>query len=145
MATSTIDFSDLGGKVVQRASGTMDFSDLGGKVVSNSPAAQSQAEQGHQNRMSLLAGLPGALPTVNMTPEDKQSWEQGKAAGAISVPVVAGATALGAAVPGAAASGALLPLAQKYGIKVLKSLGSGAAWQAGRELYQDLKKVYEGE
>src|SRR5215470_2756042 len=122
MATSTIDFSDLGGKVVQRASGTMDFSDLGGKVVSNTPAAQSQSEQGHQNRMSLLAGLPGALPTVNMTPEDKESWEEGKMAGSVSVPLVAGATTL-AGTPGMAA--ALATVGKKYGIETLKTTAKG--------------------
>jgi hypothetical protein len=137
MATSTIDFSDLGGKVVARASGTMDFSDLGGKVVSNNPAAQSQAEQGHQNRMSLLAGLPGALPIVNMTPEDKESWEQGKAAGAVSVPRVAGATAAG---PSGMVT-ALAPLVKKYEIKALEGAGLGA----GYDLYRDLKKVFEGQ
>src|SRR5215470_8908484 len=121
MATSTIDFSDLGGKVVQRASGTMDFSDLGGKVVSNTPAAQSQWEQGHQNRMSLLAGLPGALPTVNMTEEDRESWEQGKAAGAISVPTVAGATA----APWSSGAVALAPIAKKYGLKALEGMSLG--------------------
>lgn len=47
MATSTIDFSDLGGKAVQpaqvqpaQAQGGIDFSDLGGKRV-DSPAQQS--------------------------------------------------------------------------------------------------------
>lgn len=39
MATSAIDFSDLGGKPVQQAQAGIDFSDLGGKQVS--PASAS--------------------------------------------------------------------------------------------------------
>lgn len=46
-----------------------------------------------------------------MTPEDQQTFQQGKAAGAVSVPVVAGATAGAAATPAllGAASNAVLP------------------------------------
>ncbi len=46
----------------------------------------------------LVAGLTG-MPTPNMTAEDRQSFERGKAAGAVSVPIVAGATAGATALP----------------------------------------------
>src|SRR5258708_24297742 len=49
----------------------------------------AQQEQSHQNRLSMLAGLTG-MPTPNMSEQDKASFEQGKAAGAVSVPLVAG-------------------------------------------------------
>jgi len=93
----------------------------------------AQQEEGHQNRLSLLAGLTG-MPTPNMSEQDKVSFERGKAAGAISVPLVAGATVAGA-------SGALVPIAKRYGIKALEGAGLGL----GYDLYKELKKVFEGE
>ena len=130
-AGPTIDFS----KYAQQPAPQIDFS----KYEQNAQSAavsqwDAQQEQGHQNRMSLLAGLPGALPTVNMTPEDKESWEQGKAVGALSAPAIAGVTALGA-------SGALAPIARRYGIKALEGAGLGV----GYDLYRELKKFFEGE
>src|SRR5260370_42625400 len=63
--------------------------------------ALSPDEQASQTRQLLVSGLTG-MPTPNMTPEDRAQFEKGKAAGAVSVPVVAGAT------PGATAESTLL-------------------------------------
>lgn len=46
----------------------------------------------------MVSGLTG-MPTPNMTEQDKVSFERGKAAGAFSVPVVAGATLSATAAP----------------------------------------------
>jgi hypothetical protein len=46
----------------------------------------------------LVSGLTG-MPTPNMTEQDRQNFERGKAAGAVSVPIVAGATVGATALP----------------------------------------------
>jgi len=60
--------------------------------------ASSTEDQASQTRQMLVSGLTG-LPTPNMTDADKASFARGKAAGAISVPVVAGATLGATAAP----------------------------------------------
>lgn len=90
MSASAIDFS----KYEQAAPAQIDFS-----KYEQQSQWDAQQEQGHQNRLSLLAGLTG-MPTPNMSEQDKASFEQGKAAGAVSVPVVAGAVAAPAAIWG---------------------------------------------
>lgn len=57
---------------------------------------KSQADQASETRQMLVSGLTG-MPTPNMTAQDRQSFEAGKAAGAVSVPAVASATLGGAA------------------------------------------------
>jgi len=130
MATATIDLS--AGLVPNAAPGAVDIS---AGLVPKPAVSQwdAQQEEGHQNRLSALAGLTG-MPTPNMSEQDKVSFERGKAAGAISVPLVAGATVAGA-------SGALVPIAKRYGIKALEGAGLGL----GYDLYKELKKVFEGE
>jgi hypothetical protein len=49
-------------------------------------------------RQSMVSGMTG-MPTPNMTDADKASFERGKAAGAFSVPLVAGATLAATAAP----------------------------------------------
>ena len=105
--------------------------------VSDWDAAQ---EAGHQNRMSLLSGFTG-MPTPSMNAEDRASFDKGKAAGAMSVPAVAGATAFGFSGLAASAARILAPIAKKYGIKALEGAGLGA----GYDLYRELKRIFEGE
>ena len=84
----------------------------------------AEQEQEHQTRMSALAGLTG-MPTPNMSEQDKESFQQGKAAGAISVPVVAGATAFGSSGLALPVAKALMPIARRYGIRALEGAGLG--------------------
>ena len=65
--------------------------DMSTSVPLTKPSAEDQASQ---TRQMLVGGLTG-MPTPNMTAADRASFERGKAAGAVSVPIVAGA-ALGA-------------------------------------------------
>ena len=57
-------------------------------------AKATPEDQASNIRQSMVSGMTG-LPTPNMTDADKASFERGKAAGAVSAPIVAGA-ALGA-------------------------------------------------
>jgi hypothetical protein len=61
-------------------------------------AAQSPDDKASNTRQMLVSGLTG-MPTPNMTDADKASFAKGKAAGAVSVPVVAGATLGATAAP----------------------------------------------
>ena len=104
----------------------------------NQPSQWDQEQaQASQNRLSLVSGLTG-MPTPNMSEADKASFEQGKAAGAVSVPLVA-AAATGVGSP--AVRAALVPILKRYGIKALE----GGAMATGYGLYRELKKVLEGE
>jgi hypothetical protein len=49
-------------------------------------------EEASNTRQMLVSGLTG-MPTPNMTEREKAQFAQGKAAGAVSVPAVAGMTA----------------------------------------------------
>jgi hypothetical protein len=79
----------------------------------------SPEEQASQTRQMLVSGLTG-LPTPNMSAEDRASFEKGKAAGAVSVPVVAGATT------GASAVAEVLPSVLPHTIEGVKAIGSWA-------------------
>jgi hypothetical protein len=59
--------------------------------IQNGKPVLSPDDQASQTRQMLISGLTG-MPTPNMTAADRMSFEHGKAAGAISVPLVAGAT-----------------------------------------------------
>jgi hypothetical protein len=48
-------------------------------------------DEASETRQMLVSGLTG-MPTPNMTAQDRQDFASGKAAGAVSVPLVAGAT-----------------------------------------------------
>src|SRR5579864_886263 len=63
-----------------------------------SNTSSSPEDEASQTRQMLVSGLTG-LPTPNMTDADKASFARGKAAGAVSVPLVAGATAGALAAP----------------------------------------------
>jgi hypothetical protein len=105
------------------------------QLLASPPAAQPAAsaqDEASNTRQMLVSGLTG-MPTPNMTDADKASFAKGKAAGAVSVPLVAGAAVAGS-------SGALAPIAQRFGIKALEAGGLGA----GYDLYKELKKVFEG-
>lgn len=106
--------------------------------------APTDPQQQSQTRQMLVSGLTG-MPTPNMSPQDQESFQQGKAAGAVSVPLVAGATTV-LGTPGAAA--ALATVGKKWGIDALKTAGKsaigGAAAHYGWQLYQELRDVYEG-
>jgi len=58
----------------------------------------SPAQDASNTRQMLVSGLTG-MPTPNMTDADKASFARGKAAGAVSVPLVAGATLGATAAP----------------------------------------------
>jgi hypothetical protein len=64
---------------------------IGSSNGSQSNSSQSTDDKASNTRQMLVSGLTG-MPTPNMTDADKASFERGKAAGAVSVPVVAGAT-----------------------------------------------------
>jgi hypothetical protein len=62
-------------------------------------APPSNPEQDASNtRQMMVSGLTG-MPTPNMSDADRASFERGKAAGAVSVPVVAGVTTGAALLP----------------------------------------------
>jgi len=73
---------------------TNPYAEFGGIAIpdENTPPPVSPEEKASQTRQMLVSGLTG-MPTPNMTAEEKANFEKGKAAGAISVPVVVGATA----------------------------------------------------
>ena len=69
----------------------------------NAQPEVSPEQYASDTRQMLVSGLTG-MPTPNMTEQDKTEFQQGKAAGAISVPAVAGAyiaahAALSAGIP----------------------------------------------
>jgi len=72
------------------------------------------AQDASNTRQMLVSGLTG-MPTPNMTDADKASFARGKAAGAVSVPLVAGATA------GATAAPEIIP-------SVVQKAKSGVEW-----------------
>jgi len=88
-----------------------------GQVTSDDDASRT--------RQMLVSGLTG-MPSPVMTNQEKQQFEQGKAAGAISVPVVAGAT-----TAATAAAPALYDVAVKHlAGSVLPGMEEEAAKQA---------------
>ena len=96
-------------------------------------AAANPEQEASNTRQMALAGLTG-MPTPNMSEADKASFEQGKAAGAVSVPVVAAAVGSG---PFLAAVGEhlntiknIISLAEKAGIGAL-------GYKEARELYKE--------
>jgi hypothetical protein len=127
----------------------------------NQPSQWDAAQEaGHQNRLSALAGLTG-MPTPNMSEQDGASFEQGKAAGAVSVPVVAGAVstpavigagvnalapALTRGVVGMTAWAAEHPIAAKMIWEGLKTAMYGSAAGAGAKFVGKIIKASpEGE
>lgn len=76
-----------------------DLSPLERLALMPDPAPQKTPdEQASDTRQMLVSGLTG-MPTPNMNDADKASFERGKAAGAVSVPLVAGATLAASAAP----------------------------------------------
>lgn len=99
----------------------------------------SPEDQASQTRQMLVSGLTG-MPTPSMTSEDRASFERGKAAGAVSVPVVAGATT------GASAVAEALPSVLPHTIEGVKALG---AWAKANPiqayiLYQVIRDLVPG-
>jgi hypothetical protein len=136
------DQTTSGGNPPSTKTATSDpFSAFGGTAQANTPAQSgpSPDEQASQTRQMLVSGLTG-MPTPNMTDEDKKSFARGKAAGAVSVPVVAGAatgaTALAEAVP------SVLP----HTIEGVKAIGTWAAKNPVQAylLYQVMKDLIPG-
>jgi len=82
-------------------------------------SALSPEDQANQTRQMLVSGLTG-MPTPNMTAEDRANFEKGKAAGAVSVPVVAGATT------GLTAISEALPSVLPHTIEGVKAIGAWA-------------------
>ena len=99
----------------------------------------SPDEKASQTRQMLVSGLTG-MPTPNMTAEDRAQFAQGKAAGAISVPVVAGATA------GATAIAEVLPSVLIHTVEGVKALGAWAEAHPYKAfmLYQVAKELLPG-
>jgi hypothetical protein len=118
------------------------FSGFGGSTVAASTptsSVPSADDQASQTRQMLVGGLTG-MPTPNMSEEDKRSFERGKVAGAVSVPVVAGATA------GATELAEAVPSVLTHTVEGVKAIG---AW-AGKNpvqaylLYQVMKDLVPG-
>lgn len=68
------------------------------QVQTQQPKPPTPEEQASQTRQMAVSGLTG-MPTPNMSAQDKAEFEQGKAAGAVSVPVVAAGTVAAAYAP----------------------------------------------
>ncbi len=83
-------------------------------------------EEASNTRQMLVSGLTG-MPTPNMTEREKTQFAQGKAAGAISVPLVAGGTA--APLATAAALPSVIP-ATIHGVKAVGTWASAHPVQA---------------
>jgi len=116
------------------------------------PLASEKAEAAHaanakanpedaasNTRQMLVSGLTG-MPTPNMTDADKASFERGKAAGAVSVPAVAGAMSLSGAAPVIEALAEHLPSLDKA-YKILTGLG-GATYTL--QPLKDVLKIMGG-
>src|SRR5262249_40210335 len=102
--------------------------DLSTSVPLNQGSAEDQASQ---TRQMLVSGLTG-MPTPNMTAADRASFERGKAAGAVSVPLVAGATVGATAAPEVGVS------LDKV-VKIAKALGYGSfGLKEARDLYKSI-------
>ncbi len=86
---------------------------------SQTKPALSPEEQASQTRQMLISGLTG-MPTPNMTAEDRANFEKGKAAGAVSVPVVAAGTA------GLTAISEALPSVLPHTIDGVRAIGTWA-------------------
>jgi hypothetical protein len=106
------------------------------------------AQEASNTRQMLVSGLTG-MPTPNMTEQDKASFARGKAAGAVSVPIVAGATAAATAAPALASTAervlqvsenALEHLAENYPqlTKLAVKLGYGAGAAGAYKLLNKL-------
>lgn len=115
------------------------FAKFGGVGQDKPVAKPSPEDQASQTRQMLVSGLTG-MPTPNMTDEDKKSFAKGKAAGAISVPIVAGATVGGTEVAAA------LPSVLTHTVDGVKAI---TAWAAKNPvpaylLYQLMRDLIPG-
>jgi hypothetical protein len=124
------------------ASSADPFSAFGGTAVPTSTPAQigpSDEEKASQTRQMLVGGLTG-MPTPNMTDEDKKSFARGKAAGAISVPLVAGATI------GATELSEAVPSVLAHTVEGVKAIGTWAAKNPVQAylLFQVMKELVPG-
>lgn len=99
------------------------------------PVKSNPVDDASNTRQMLVAGMTG-MPTPNMTAADRASFETGKAAGAVSVPVVAGATA----------GAELLPDLALHTMNGVKALGTwaGANPLKAYLLYNVLKEMIPG-
>lgn len=94
---------------------------------------KANPEQAASNaRQSMVAGMTG-LPTPNMTPQDREQFAEGKAAGALTVPAVAGAMTTG-------------PLLEAIGghLSTIKSIIDAATKVGiGTMTYREAKELYK--
>jgi len=100
--------------------------------------ARANPEQAASNtRQMLVSGLTG-MPTPNMTEQDRASFERGKAAGAVSVPLVAGAMTTD---PLITAIGTHLGVLNKI-VNLAKQYGWGVdiGYREARDLYKEFSK-----
>lgn len=93
------------------------------EAAAKQQAEANPAQEASNTRQMLVSGLTG-MPTPNMTEQDRQNFEAGKAAGAVSVPVVAGAMSLNAAAPLITTLAEHLPTLDKA-YKILTAIGAG--------------------
>jgi len=100
---------------------------------------RSPEEQASQDLQSMVSGLTG-MPTPNMSVEDRAQFERGKAAGAVSVPLVAGAAT------GATAIAEALPSVLIHTVEGVKALGTWAEAHPYKAfmLYQVAKELLPG-
>jgi hypothetical protein len=112
--------------------------ELSGQQTQTKPVL-SPDEQASQTRQSMVSGLTG-MPTPNMSAEDRAQFERGKAAGAVSVPVVAGAATGGTAIAEA------LPSVLIHTVEGVKALGVWAEAHPYKAfmLYQVAKELLPG-
>ena len=99
----------------------------------------SPEEQASQTRQMLVSGLTG-IPTPNMTTEDRAGFEKGKAAGAVSVPAVAGAAT------GLTAISEALPAVLPHTIDGVRAIGAWASAHPVQAyiLYQVIRDLIPG-
>jgi hypothetical protein len=90
------------------------------------------AEDASNTRQMLVSGLTG-MPTPNMTEQDKASFERGKMAGAVSVPVVASA----------ASSGPLLEAIGGHLTTIKSIIDAASKIGIGTLTYQEAKHLYK--
>ena len=102
-------------------------------VTPNPPPGYTleQPDAASETRQMLVSGLTG-MPTPNMSAQDRQNFASGKAAGAVSVPVVAastiGAEFAPATIKAVTAMAQAHPTAAKFLAKVIGGAALGHEW-----------------
>ena len=104
------------------------------------PPPMSDEDKASQTRQMAVGALTG-MPTPNMTPQDVQQFQAGKAAGAASVPLVAAGAGVVTpeAIPALVATLSAAAKAHPIAAKIIQRGLEGSALEAGWKL---TKKVF---